>query len=138
MTPGTLAFVVAIFGLAGSAAVQAQQPPALTLACQGTVSSEAQEKPDPISMGIIVNFNSRTVQGFSAAGSYPVTIDGENAVTISFHGGEEKGDVVDSVTGTIDRVTGDAWAEKRIFNVKGSGGITVTYMLKCKPGQRKF
>ena len=68
-----------------------------------------------------------------------VAIDGENDVMISFHGSQQKGDVADSVTGTIDRVTGDAWAEQRIFNVKGSGsGFRTTYVLKCIPAQRKF
>ena len=118
---------------------EAQQSATLTLACQGATSSEAQEKPEPISMGIIVNFATRTVHGFNPPDSYSVAIDGENDVMISFHGIQQKGDVTSMVTGTIDRVTGDAWAEQRIFNVKGSGsGFRTTYVLKCIPAQRKF
>ena len=114
-------------------------PQRLRLHARGATSSEAQEKPEPISMGIIVNFATRTVHGFNPPDSYSVAIDGENDVMISFHGSQQKGDVADSVTGTIDRVTGDAWAEQRIFNVKGSGsGFRTTYVLKCIPAQRKF
>ncbi len=41
----------------------------LTLACQGTVISDLENaKPEPVSMGIIVNFTNRTVQGFGAPG----------------------------------------------------------------------
>jgi hypothetical protein len=39
----------------------------LTLACQGTVTTGAQpDKPELVSMGIIVNFTNGTVQGFNA------------------------------------------------------------------------
>ena len=37
----------------------------LTLACQGTTTSGLEvAKPEPISMGIIVNFTKKTVHGF--------------------------------------------------------------------------
>jgi len=37
----------------------------LTLACQGTTTSGLEDaKPEPISMGIIVNFTKKTVHGF--------------------------------------------------------------------------
>ena len=39
----------------------------LTLACQGTATDITQPvdgKPEPVSMGIIINFTNRTVQGF--------------------------------------------------------------------------
>jgi hypothetical protein len=42
----------------------AQADPTLTLACQGTTTVRMEDaKPEPISMGIIVNFTNRTVQG---------------------------------------------------------------------------
>jgi hypothetical protein len=121
-----------------NANAQAQQA-TLTLACNGTFSGQ-EEKPEPISMGIIVNFTARTVQGFNSPGygSYPVMINGENDVTISFYGSRQSGDVEDSVSGSIDRVTGDVWAENRTFNVKSGNGFTTTYTLKCKPAQRLF
>jgi hypothetical protein len=49
----------------------------LTLACQGTtISGLENAKPEPVSMGLSVNFTSRTVQGFGAPGvmDYPVKI----------------------------------------------------------------
>src|SRR5262245_1690549 len=66
----------------------------LTLACQGTVTEtmmEEEKKPEPISMGIIVNFTNRTVQGFGNPDTkygedFPVKITGANEVTISFQG----------------------------------------------------
>ena len=39
----------------------------LTLACQGTTTATTagtEDKPEPISMGIIVNFTKKTVHGF--------------------------------------------------------------------------
>ncbi len=46
----------------------------LTLACKGTVtikgSSSTEYEPDPISMGLVGNFTSRTVQGASRWGPY--------------------------------------------------------------------
>src|SRR5262249_26859265 len=67
----------------------------LTLACEGTTSGTTMEdakpedaKPERVSMGIIVNFTSRTVQGFGLPGvqDYPVKIIGWNDVTITFEG----------------------------------------------------
>src|SRR5262245_10773857 len=66
----------------------------LTLACQGTVAEtmgEEEKKPEPISMGIIVNFTNSTVQGFGNPDprygeDFPVRVTGANEVTISFRG----------------------------------------------------
>jgi hypothetical protein len=45
---------------------------ALTLACQRTMTSGLEDaKPEPVSMGIIVNFTARTVTGFD--NGYAVT-----------------------------------------------------------------
>jgi hypothetical protein len=48
-------------------------------------------KPEPISMGIIVNFVARTVQGFGSPSfmDYPVKITGINDVTVEFGGSQE-------------------------------------------------
>jgi hypothetical protein len=59
------------FLLCGFAAAQAQQPATLTLACKGTLKSSIQDsKPEtePISMRIVVNFATRTVQGLPCGG----------------------------------------------------------------------
>lgn len=66
-------FIVAATILVSQMA-EAQQPTTLTLACNGTMSghydrgtaSAEEEKPEPISMGININFTARTVEGFSA------------------------------------------------------------------------
>jgi len=86
----------------------------LTLACQGTTTVTTMEnaKPEPISMGIIVDFTNRTVHGFGYPGfsgsfDFPVKITGTNEVTVAFHGSNQTGG---SITGSIDRVTGDVEA----------------------------
>ena len=56
-----------------AATAQAQPAATLTLACKGTVTSSLDSKPEPLSMGIIINFTTRTVQGFGLPGAdYPV------------------------------------------------------------------
>src|SRR5262245_65033705 len=62
----------------------------LPLACQGTVTEtmmEEEKKPEPISMGIIVNFTNSTVQGFGNPDpneDFPIKITEVNEATISF------------------------------------------------------
>jgi len=63
-------------------AIAQAQPATLTLACKGTMTMEPME-PQAISMGIILNFTERTVQGFSDPGfiNIPVMITAANDVT---------------------------------------------------------
>jgi hypothetical protein len=108
----------------------------LTLACQGTTTSGLEDaKPEPVSMGIIVNFTNRTVQGFGYPGlmDYPVKITAWNDVTVAFGGSAG----VNSITGNIDRVTGDVEAITRATNA-GSIVTLMNYSLKCRPTQRMF
>ena len=82
----------------------------LTLACQGTATSGVEDaKPEPVSMGIIVNFTKQTVHGFGYPGmtDYPVNITGANEVTVVFAGRREDKFSTASIMGSIDRVTGD-------------------------------
>jgi hypothetical protein len=68
--------------LAGLLTAQAADT-TLTLACQGTVAETMmgeENKPEPISMGIILNFTSRTVQGFGT----PVKITAWDDVIVKF------------------------------------------------------
>jgi hypothetical protein len=51
-------------------AAQAQTPNTLTLGCRGTLR-ESDSKPELVSMGIIINFTTRTVQGFGGEGISP-------------------------------------------------------------------
>ena len=73
-------------------AATAQAQATLTLSCKGTTNNGAEpDVKQPISMGIIVNFTSRTVQGFGFPGliDYPVMITAANDVTIAFSGRQE-------------------------------------------------
>ena len=66
------AILLALAGLSTTPA-QAVEPETLTLTCEGTVtieSSLSEYEPEPISMGLIVNFTNRTVQGTSRRGRY--------------------------------------------------------------------
>src|SRR5262249_35061520 len=78
---------------------QAAEPETLTLACKGTITEIvdsaklSDDKPEPVSMGIVVNFANRTVQGFQPPRGnllveeyYPVKITGWDDVTVSFEG----------------------------------------------------
>jgi hypothetical protein len=122
----------------------------LTLACQGTVTDEVKDTaPEPVSLGIIVNFTKQTVQGIGYSGeytnvfhpSYPVEITNANEVTISFGGSYRgvPGSAEDSVEGVINRVTGDANAHWALLDLKTSKYIRLLrYALKCRPAQRMF
>jgi len=117
----------------------------LTLACQGTTTDKMKDakdtKPAPISMGIIVNFTKNTVQGFGIPGvsDYPVKIRGMNDARIVFDASHDNGTSVASITGTIDRVTGDVEATDMLQNPKtGTVMSSKSYALKCRPVQRMF
>src|SRR5262245_2969081 len=95
--------------------------PTLTLACQGTATAGIEDaKPEPVSMGVIVNFTKNTVQGFGDPGfiDYPVKITGINDVIVSFRCTQELGPTFSSITGSIDRVTGDLNATFMVTNTK--------------------
>jgi hypothetical protein len=136
--PGLRCLIAAVVILASQAA-QAQQT-ALTLACKGTMTSALDEKPQPVSMGIVVNFTTRTVAGFGSPGmlDYPVKITGVDDVTVVFGGSARFGDVENSILGSIDRVTGDVEATTTIANVKSNNASHTGYTLKCRPAQRMF
>jgi len=112
----------------------------LTLACQGTTTDTTKEdaKPEPVSMGIIVNFTARTVTGFTYPGAdFPVTITSFDDVHILFSGSNKSDSW--SILGSIDRVTGDTAATSEMRN-PATGKITsfTEYALKCRPAQRMF
>jgi hypothetical protein len=126
---------------------QAQQS-TLTLACKGTTTVTTMEdaKPEPVSMGLIVNFTTRTVQGFGSPSlnDYPVKITGINDVTIDFDGSDNgvsaiSTSSVSSIRGSIDRVTGDVEATSMLTATNPPKIITsMNYLLKCRPAQRMF
>jgi hypothetical protein len=127
----------------GFVATAQAQPGPLTLACKGTTTNSwtPDAKPEPISMGIIVNLSARTVQGFGVPGlnDYPIKITAANDATVMFEGQQNSGTSVASIWGTMDRVTGDLEA---ISMVSNSAPFTVisrtTYTLQCRPAQRIF
>jgi hypothetical protein len=100
----------------------------LTLACQGTVTQN-DAKSEPISMGVIVNFTARTVQGFV----YPVEITLMDDVSVTF----SRSNRYRSIEGTIDRVTGDLQATD-VLSGNNKIILTTYYLLKCRPAQRMF
>jgi hypothetical protein len=117
----------------------------LTLACQGTTTFGTEDaKREPISMGIIVDFTNHTVHGFGYPGfsgqfDFPVKITGMNEVTVAFHGSHEFGSTLSSITGSLDRVTGDVEARIQMSDSKRGDFLSILrYALKCRPTQRMF
>jgi hypothetical protein len=127
--------------LVGLSAAQAADT-TLTLACQGTTTAGYEDaKPEPTSMGIIVNFTKRTVQGFGHPGliDYPVQITAWNDVTVAFRGSHAFANQQLSITGSIDRVTGDVEATDLSTDTKTHKTVSsLQYTLKCRPTQRMF
>jgi hypothetical protein len=100
-----------------------------------------------VSIGIIVNFTNRTVQGFGNPDprygeDFPVKITGANEVTISFQGERSDGPnavINRRIDGSIDRVTGAVDAYSTSMNLKAAKIVHSTrYALKCRPAQRMF
>jgi hypothetical protein len=116
----------------------------LTLACQGTTTETTMEdaKPEPISMGIIVNFTKQTVHGFDDPffGEQLIKITGITETAVSFGARDTMFQTTSrSVMGAIDRVTGDVWVDATSSDAKTGKTITSTsYALKCRPAQRMF
>jgi hypothetical protein len=95
------------------------EPGTLSLACKGTETFGSDKNSDrPVSMGIIVNFTTRTVQ-FAFRHAEITDLDDAR---VAFR------DLESGITGTIDRVTGNTQATS-------SGDA---YSLQCKPVQRMF
>jgi hypothetical protein len=70
----TCSRIIALTAMVAGPSMTAQAADStLTLACQGTATSRTMEdaKPEPVSMGIILNFTKNTVQGFGYLLGYP-------------------------------------------------------------------
>jgi hypothetical protein len=139
-TAATLLVVTAL-----SMPAQAQQD-VLTLACKGTSTTE-DEKPTPVSKGLIVNFTTRTIQGFVSPGllglgDYPVNIDWFNDAIVEFSGSKKVPDTKSTyiLHGKIDRVTGDVEpSELSVYESETPPkNISTKYSLNCRPAQRMF
>jgi hypothetical protein len=126
-----------------STAQSAEPTGTLTLACAGTIKEGRPPlgtKPEPTSMGIIVNFDTRTLEGFDSDHTFRIAIGNITETDINFSG-SNVGDPARSYTyhidGAIDRVTG---AVEAMFHGSMKGGPTwsTSYSLKCEPTQRMF
>jgi hypothetical protein len=128
---------------AGLSTPAATEPERLTLACTGTMANPTtpDDKPVPVSMGIVVNFTTRSVHGFNVAGlaDFPVKIVAINDAIITFFGSDPdpRPPIVKwTISGSIDRVTGDVGATSAGNTDKIA--TSTTYQLKCKPAERMF
>jgi hypothetical protein len=131
--------LIAAAVILASQAAQAQ-PATLTLACKGTTIDNSDQSKQPISMGIIVNFTDRTVQGFGSPNGVfdrPLELGYTDDTTIRF-GGKDEGAVRSTIIGFIDRVTGDVQANWLFIDKTGKLEPHMTYALQCKPAQRMF
>src|SRR5262249_13967710 len=132
----TVAAMIVAAGFATMA--QAAETGTLTLACKGTTVAGHEDKPNPLSTGVIVNFTTGTVQGFSVPNwiDYPVKITGVNEVTVAFAGSGRVASQEWEIKGSIDRVTGDLEATQTTTDTTtGKTFSTVNYALHCKPTQ---
>src|SRR5262245_16999388 len=102
---------------------QATEPTGtLTLACQGTMIDKTDPsleaaKPEPVTMGLMIDFTSNTVAGFEhlnpVLGGAPVKIIVVDKTTIGFSGINAAGG---TAFGTIDRITGDVEAATEVWS----------------------
>ena len=132
---------VMLLTLALSTAQAAEPTGTLTLACEGTRTSTLghDAKPEPISTRVIVNFTTRTVQGFgSGLLGYPVEITAVNEVIIAFGGASKPNNVGQHsiISGAVDLVTGELGATSSVWGT--TGAVSTSYSLQCKPTQRMF
>jgi len=116
-------------------AAQAAAPETLTLTCKGTAAIRADfPKPYPLSMDLVVDFTTRTVQG--TARQRPYVFDDQlqitewNEATVIFRGFSQF--LGKNVSGSMDRMTGD------VGMLATSKTEAIDYSLKCTPIERKF
>ena len=127
---------------------QAAEPETLRLSCEGMVTvtdkvtvtdntkMEADAKPEPVVVNVIVDFTDRTVQGLfylQSSLDYQVKITAMNKATVTFGGISD----FKVISGKIDRVTGDMSATS--VSTEPEGLILLkNYSLKCRPTRRMF
>jgi hypothetical protein len=106
----------------------------LTLACDGTSTSPMlpDKRPEPVSMGIIINFTTRTVHGFGHEDDIMIK-KMDDAHILFFGSFGPNGEVGWLVAGGINRVTGEA-----LVLMKDMGDKTAKLALMCRVAQRMF
>ena len=110
----------------------------LALACQGTTTFMAPiRRSEPVSMGIIINFADKTVQGFTHPVDFPVKITGISDTMIVFSGQGPSRPNHFQINGSIDQVTGGIETTTDLTSDETSTLWSVS-SLKCRPTQRMF
>lgn len=147
------AFLITIIASASISVAAAQtQPATLTLACKGTMIDKDIEpdKKRPYSMSIMFNFTAGTVEftNFLTSESAPVVrITAVNDLTIRFDGSRTHSQYETTISGSLDRVTGDMNMALRVLRTPLQIGgrapetkvvDTDDYELQCRPTQRMF
>ena len=116
--------------------------PARTLACKGTKEIATGAKPEPISMGISVDFTTRRIEGFGSDDTFQIVITDVTEMNINFMGSNEDDPrkiISNFIMGTIDRVTGIVEAMVTARQVGSKKEVwNISYALHCKPTQRMF
>jgi hypothetical protein len=132
LCPRIIALTVVLVGLPTAQAADET----LALACQGThtfVEGGQEAKPEPTSMGIVVNLTTRKVSGFVFPDTQ-VEVTHWNEGAVAFGANEQELDI----EGLINRVTGELHATVRMYGEYGTVTTRWTYSLKCRPAQRMF
>jgi hypothetical protein len=106
-----------------------------TFTCEGTITKVSDGTPEPISMGITVNFTTLTVHGFG--GTSDVKITYMDAAMIAFDGLDPvaPNQVTHwAVHGSMNRSTGDVEVTSTLLLLKtGSVAGSTSYALNCRP-----
>ena len=136
--------LLALAGLSIATTQAAEPTGTVTLACEGTATDKTdlreQAKPEPVSMGLTINFTTNTVAGFERVfpsfSANRVKIIVVDKTTFGFSGTDGTGG---AVFGTADRNTGDVEATMERWNDETNKLQWATgYSLKCKATQRMF
>jgi hypothetical protein len=111
--------------------------PARTLACKGTKEIATGAKPEPISMGITIDFTTRRIEGFGSDDTFQIVITDVTEMNINFMGSNEDDPrkiISNFIMGTIDRVTGFVEAMVTARQVGSKKEVwNINYALQCKP-----
>ena len=145
------AFLITIIASASiSVATAHAQPATLTLACKGTLTDKDIDPPGtnrPISMNIMFNFTAGTVEFTNFLTEPAVRITAVNDLTVRFDGSRTQSQYQTTISGSLDRVTGDMHMALRVLRtpLQIGGRVPETkvesaddYELQCRPTQRMF
>ena len=111
--------LVALVALSITTLQAAKPTGTVTLACEGTATDKTDlrelAKPEPVSMGLIIDFTTNSVAGFPSFSADRVKIIVVDKTTFGFSGTDGTGG---AVFGTADRATGDVEATMDVGTMK--------------------